>query len=72
MTGMRRVSCQNRNSPEQITTAEPIHLRNAASAMPRDLRTIIHKAIDMDPARRYASAAALTEDLQRFLDDRPL
>jgi serine/threonine protein kinase/WD40 repeat protein len=56
----------------QITTAEPTHLRHVVPAMPRDLRTIIHKAIDKDAARRYSSAAALAEDLQRFLDDRPI
>ncbi len=56
----------------QVTAEAPIHLRRAAPTMPRDLRTIIHKAIDRDPARRYASAAALAEDLQRFLDDQPI
>jgi WD40 repeat protein/serine/threonine protein kinase/tetratricopeptide (TPR) repeat protein len=55
-----------------VTTEEPTHLRRAAPAMPRDLRTIVHKAIDRDPARRYASAAALADDLQRFLEDRPI
>jgi hypothetical protein len=39
---------------------------------PRDLATIVHKAIDRDPARRYATAADLTLDLQRFLDDKPI
>jgi eukaryotic-like serine/threonine-protein kinase len=57
---------------KQVTTEEPIHLRRVAPAMPRDLRTIIHKAIDKDPTRRYVSASALAEDLQRFLDDRPI
>jgi serine/threonine protein kinase/WD40 repeat protein len=56
----------------QVSSEEPAHLRRLAPAMPRDLRTIIHKAIDRDPARRYATAAALAEDLQRFLDDRPI
>jgi serine/threonine protein kinase/WD40 repeat protein len=57
---------------QQVTNAEPAHLRRVAPALPRDLATIIHKAIDKDPDRRYASAAALAEDLQRFLDDRPI
>ncbi len=57
---------------KQVTTEEPIPLRRAAPAMPRDLRTIIHKAIDKEPARRYATAAALADDLQRFIDDRPI
>ena len=32
-----------------------------------DLKAIIAKAIDVDPARRYASVAALSEDLRRYL-----
>ena len=40
--------------------------------MPRDLETIVLKAIDKDPDRRYTTADALAEDLRRFLDDRPI
>ena len=40
--------------------------------MPRDLGTIITKAIAREPDRRYATAAALAEDLRRFLDGRPI
>ncbi len=40
--------------------------------MPRDLETIVAKAIAREPAARYATAAALAEDLQRFADDRPI
>lgn len=36
----------------------------------RDLETIIAQATDPDPARRYASADALADDLLRFLDHR--
>ena len=31
-----------------------------------------HKAIEREPARRYADAVALADDLRRFLDDRPI
>ena len=34
--------------------------------------TIVHKAIDRDPAHRYAAAAEFAADLQRFLDDEPI
>ena len=34
--------------------------------------TIVEKAIDKDPARRYQTAGALADDLQRFLDGRPI
>jgi eukaryotic-like serine/threonine-protein kinase len=37
-----------------------------------DLDTILLKALHRDPARRYASAAALAEDLRRHLDGKPV
>jgi serine/threonine protein kinase len=37
-----------------------------------DLQTIVHKALEKEPARRYQSAAALAEDLQRYLTDQPI
>ena len=40
--------------------------------MPRDLVTIVHKAIERDPAHRYPTAGELMADLQRFLDDEPI
>src|SRR5262249_12859915 len=41
-------------------------------AIPAPLETIVLKAMAKEPARRYATAAALREDLQRFLDNRPI
>jgi serine/threonine protein kinase len=56
----------------RVMNEEPERLRGQVPNIPRDLETIVQKAIDRDPARRYASAAALAEDLQRFLDDKPI
>ena len=42
------------------------------SQVPQDLETIALKAMAAEPERRYQSAAALADDLQRFLDDRPI
>src|SRR5262245_41774652 len=57
---------------EQIRTLEPPRPRALDPRIPRDLETIVLKAIEKDPGARYASAQALAEDLGRFLDDLPI
>ena len=57
---------------EQIKNLEPSRPRSIDPRVPRDLETIVLKAIDKDPRTRYASAEALAEDLRRFLDDEPI
>ena len=55
-----------------IKTESPKSLRDIDRAIPRDLETIIQKAIEKDPARRYRTASLLRDDLQRYLDGRPI
>jgi tetratricopeptide (TPR) repeat protein len=57
---------------KRITTEEPAHLDKLNRSIPRDLATIVHKAIDREAPRRYQTAAELAADLQRFLDDEPI
>jgi serine/threonine protein kinase len=57
---------------EQVRHQEPARLRSLDPRIPRDLETIVLKAIDKDPRGRYPTAAALGEDLQRFVEDRPI
>lgn len=56
----------------QVTESEPPRLRQLCPELPRDLETIVHRAIARDPGRRYASAGDLAADLQRFLADEPI
>ena len=57
---------------QQVKTAEPVPPSRLVPGLPRDVETIALKCLEKDPARRYASAAALAEDLRRFLDDQPI
>ena len=57
---------------EQIKTEEPLRPRSIDARIPRDLETIVLKAIEKDPKARYQSAEAMAEDLRRFLADEPI
>jgi serine/threonine protein kinase/WD40 repeat protein len=57
---------------DRIKNHEPVRLRFLDRRIPRDLETILLKAIDKDAKRRYQSAEALAEDLRRFLADEPI
>ena len=57
---------------EQIKTEEPPRPRSVDGRIPRDLETIVLKAIEKDPKARYPTAEAMGEDLGRFLADEPI
>ena len=57
---------------EQVKSEEPIRPRLLDRRIPRDLETIVLKAMDKEPKRRYQKASELAEDLRRFLDDEPI
>ena len=55
----------NDRTPKRPSLAGPRELRG-------DLDTIVLKAMHTDPDRRYASVAALVDDVRRHLDGRPV
>src|SRR5262249_5413328 len=55
-----------------VTEADPPHPRELNPDIPLDLETIVLKAMAREPAVRYASAHELAQDLQAFLEDRPI
>jgi serine/threonine protein kinase/formylglycine-generating enzyme required for sulfatase activity len=57
---------------DQIKNREPARPRALDPRVPRDLETIVLKAMDKDPRRRYPSADELAEDLRCFLGDEPI
>ncbi len=56
----------------QIANDEPPSLRSINPAIPAGLETIVLKALRKEPADRYATAQELADDLQRFIEGRPI
>ena len=56
----------------QITFEEPRSPRRLNKAIPVELETIVLKAMEKSPGARYATAQELADDLQRFLEDKPI
>lgn len=57
---------------QRILVGDATPLRRANPEVPRDVATIVEVARERDAARRYASAQALADDLERFLQHRPI
>jgi WD40 repeat protein/serine/threonine protein kinase len=57
---------------DQIGHQEPARPRVFDPRIPRDLETLLMKAIEKEPRRRYPTAEALAGDLRRFLADEPI
>ncbi len=55
-----------------VTEEQPARPRTLDRNIPLDLETIVLKATAREPVNRYATAAALADDLRAFLDDRPI
>jgi hypothetical protein len=57
---------------EQVRRQEPVSVRQVQPKVPKDLEIICQKCLQKDPVKRYASAAVLAEDLERFLAGKPI
>jgi WD40 repeat protein len=57
---------------EQVLHESPTPPRNVDRRIPRDLETIVLKAMAKEPGQRYTTAEQMAEDLRRFVADRPI
>jgi WD40 repeat protein/tetratricopeptide (TPR) repeat protein len=57
---------------QQVQSQQPVSPSRLQPKLPRDLVTMCLKCLQKEPAKRYASAEALAEDLDRFLQGKPI
>jgi serine/threonine protein kinase/WD40 repeat protein len=57
---------------QQVLNGDPPRPRSVDRDVPRDMETVVLKAIARDPGHRYQNPAELADDLRRFVDDRPV
>ncbi|HUG68926.1 MAG TPA: protein kinase [Pirellulaceae bacterium] len=72
LTGERPFRGTTRMLLYQVVNDEPRPPRRLNDRIPRDLETICLKCIEKSSPRRFASAADLGEDINRFLHGRPI
>ncbi len=56
----------------KVLNEDPVPPTRLQPSIPRDLETICLKCLQKEPARRYASAEALAEDLRAYLAGEPI
>ncbi len=57
---------------QQVQLREPVPPRRLSAKVPYDLEVICLKALEKEPHRRYSTAEALADDLQRYLENQPI
>jgi len=56
----------------QVVQQTPVPPKSLNPDIDRDLQTICLKCLRKDPEKRYSNCAELADDLQRYLEDRPI
>jgi tetratricopeptide (TPR) repeat protein len=78
LTGKLPCDLRGKSFPEaarMICEDPPLPLHRAWTGpgrLDRDLQTIVQKTLEKDPAHRYQSAGALSDDVERYLTDQPI
>ena len=57
---------------QRVVGEDPVRLRALNPGIDADLETICLKCLEKDPLKRYSSADTLADDLQRWLEGRPI
>lgn len=60
------------NTIMQVIRGEVVPPSKLVAKLPRDLETIALKCLEKSPHKRYPSAAAFADDLENYLEDRPI
>src|SRR5688572_15369060 len=63
---------RGRSAPETLRLVNEADPEPLPRSVPRDLRTIALKCLEKDPAKRYASAGAMADDLAAWRRGDPL
>jgi len=75
MTGRLPIDLRHRPIPEAVRAIcdeKPPRLSTVNQKLRGDIETIIGKALEKDPDRRYQSASQLEDDILRFLNNQPI
>jgi len=56
----------------KLVSDEPTPIRQHRPEIPRDLETVLKRAMDQDPSRRYASVQHFVDDLERWRNGEPI
>lgn len=69
---LRAITTEPIERPSRVRAAQPVAEAGVRGGIDEELDTIVLKALKVAPAERYHGAAALGEDLKRYLEGRPL